>query len=226
MYITGEPFILIGRNGHIAWSTTSEETTGQRIYVESVNFRPSPPAYEFNSRQIPMRAIQEQIPVAGQAPVSFTVLRTVDGPVVSTSKTSGSKGLAFSVRFASWKRETGTLAGFAGLGGDGGLRQFRHSMSLITTLHNFLYADRAGNIAYFADGLVPIEPSFAKVDPRLPALGNGTQQWRGFIPFAQMPHRINPARATWTTGTPGRRSGCSTSRTPATSTGARSSGRR
>jgi penicillin G amidase len=194
MYITGEPFILIGRNGHIAWTTTSEETVGQRIYVENMDFGTNPPIYEFNGKQIPARVIQEQIPVAGQAPQSFTVLRTRDGPVASTTPLSGSRQLAFSVRFASWNKETGTLAGFAGLGGDQNLPQFRHSMSLITTLHNFLYADRAGNIAYFADGRVPIEPSFAKVDPRLPAVGDGTQQWKGFIPFSQMPHSINPAQ--------------------------------
>jgi penicillin G amidase len=194
MYITGEPFVLIGRNGHIAWTTTSEETVDQRIYVESANSDTNPPTYEFDGKLIPMRAIQEQIPVAGQAPQSFTVLRTKDGPVVATIPLSTRRMLAFSVRFASWNKETGTLAGFAGLGGDQNLPQFRHSMSLITTLHNFLYADRAGNIAYFADGLVPIEPSFAKVDPRLPALGDGTEQWKGFIPFAQMPHSVNPAR--------------------------------
>jgi penicillin G amidase len=194
MYITGEPFILIGRNGRIAWTTTSEETVDQRIYAELVNFGTTPPTYEFDGKQIPVQVIKERIPVAGQAPVSFTVLRTKDGPVVSTTATTPTKELAFSVRFASWNRETGTLAGFAGLGGDRNLPQFRHSMSLITTLHNFLYADRAGNIAYFADGLVPIEPSFTRVDPRLPALGNGTQQWKGFIPFSQMPHSVNPAQ--------------------------------
>jgi len=63
-------------------------------------------------------------------------------------------------------------------------------MSLVTTLHNFLYADRQGNIAYFGDGLVPIEP--AGVDPRFPGAGDGTQQWTGFVPFAQMPHSVNP----------------------------------
>ena len=194
MYIAGEPFLLIGRNGHIAWTTTSEETVDQRIYAELINFGTNPPTYEFDGKQIPVRAIHETIPVAGQSPESFTVYRTKDGPVVSTTPTTPPKALAFSIRFASWNKETGTLAGFAGLGGDQNLPQFRHSMSMVTTLHNFLYADRAGNIAYFADGLVPIEPSFAKVDPRLPALGNGTQQWKGFIPFSQMPHSVNPAR--------------------------------
>ena len=134
-----------------------------------------------------MTAIPETIDVAGQPPVNFTVLRTVDGPVVFANP---SQGIAISLRFASWNRETGTLTGFSQLGGDQNLAQFRHSMSLVTTLHNFLYADRQGNIAFFGDGLVPIEP--AGVDPRLPGAGDGTQQWTGFVPFAQMPHSVNP----------------------------------
>jgi penicillin G amidase len=191
MAITGEPFVLIGRNAGIAWTTTSEELVDERVYLEQVNFSASPPTYEFDGRQIPMTAIKEQIPVAGQAPATFTVYRTIDGPVFSTDQAAG---VAFSIRFASWMRETGTLEGFAQLGGDHDLQQFRNSMSVITTLHNFLYADSRGNIAYFGDGLVPVEPSFAKVDPRLPALGNGTEQWLGFVPFAEMPHSINPAQ--------------------------------
>jgi len=188
MYITGEPFILIGRNANIAWTTTSEELVDQRVYIEhNVNYAATPPTYEFNGQQVPMQAIPETINVAGQAPVSFTVLRTNDGPVVLADPADH---LAISVRFASWGQETGTLAGFAQLGGDAKLSQFRHSMSLVTTLHNFLYADQQGNIAYFGDGLVPVEP--AGVDPRLPGAGDGTQQWTGFVPFAQMPHSVNP----------------------------------
>jgi penicillin amidase len=188
MYITGEPFILIGRNANLAWTSTSEETVDQRVYIEhNVNFAATPPTYEFNGKQVPMQVIPETIQVAGQPAVSFPVLRTIDGPVVLADPADH---LAISVRFASWNKETGTLTGFAQLGGDANLSQFRHSMSLITTLHNFLYADQQGNIAYFGDGLVPIEP--AGVDPRVPAAGDGTQQWTGFVPFAQMPHSINP----------------------------------
>jgi penicillin G amidase len=192
MAITGEPFVLIGRNADIGWTTTSEETVDQRIYVEQVNFADSPPRYLWDGKWIAMQAISEPIAVAGQAaPQPFTVFRTKDGPVFSIDP---SDGVAFSMRFASWGRETGSLEGFSQLGGDTNLSQFRHSMSLVTTLHNFLYADNRGNIAYFGDGLVPVEPPFSKVDPRLPALGNGTEQWRGYVPFADMPHSINPAQ--------------------------------
>src|SRR5208337_1979335 len=117
-----------------------------------------------------MQAIKEEIPVAGKAAQAYTVLRTVDGPVFSTDPADG---IAFSMRFASWGDESGSLLGFSQLGGDQNLAQFTHSMSLVTTMHNFLYADRQGNIAYFGDGLVPVEQAFTRVDPRLPALGDG-----------------------------------------------------
>jgi acyl-homoserine lactone acylase PvdQ len=80
--------------------------------VENVNLKASPPTYLFDGKQVPMTVIREKIPVAGQAPVSFTVLRTIDGPVIFTEP-AGRLGLAFSLRFASWKRETGTGCRFA-----------------------------------------------------------------------------------------------------------------
>ena len=65
-------------------------------------------------------------------------------------------------------------------------------MSKVVTLHNFFYADRRGNIAYFGVGLVPILPKCSACDPRLPHPGDGSQEWRGFIPFSKMPHSVNP----------------------------------
>jgi hypothetical protein len=59
-----------------------------------------------------------------------------------------------------------------------------------------LYADRQGNIAYFADGLIPSTPSpfTPSVNPQLPRLGTGSDQWDTFIPFTQMPHSVNPGQ--------------------------------
>jgi penicillin G amidase len=188
MYITGEPFILIGRNARVSWTTTSEETVDQRIYAMRVNFAVSPPVYFFDGQWRKMRVLTEKIPVAGSVPAVVNVYRTIDGPIIAPPQ----GGTAFAIRFASWQHETGTLTGFSQLGGDRDLRQFARSMKLITTLHNFIYADRAGNIAYFGDGLVPTEPPFSQVDPRLPALGDGTQQWTGFVPWRDMPRSIDP----------------------------------
>ncbi|MHB1878261.1 MAG: penicillin acylase family protein, partial [Acidimicrobiales bacterium] len=123
----------------------------------------------------------------------YTIYRTNNGPIFSTDP---SAGIAFSMDFTSWMKEYKSLQGFSELGSDTTLAQFRSSMSKIVTLHNFMYADRQGNIAFFSDGLVPASPSplSTSADPRLPHLGNGSQQWNTFIPFAQMPHSVNPGQ--------------------------------
>jgi Penicillin amidase len=44
MYVTGEPFVLIGRNANVAWTSTSEELVDPRVYIEhNVNYAAAPP---------------------------------------------------------------------------------------------------------------------------------------------------------------------------------------
>lgn len=191
MDITGEPYILIGRNKELGWSTTSEELVDQRVYSERVDMSATPPTYYYDHKWVPLTVVHEEIPVAGAKPVSYTVYRTADGPIFYTD---ARHHVAFAMRFASWGRETGSLEGFSQLGGDTTVTAFGHSMSLVTTLHNFMVASNKGDIAYYGDGLVPIEPPASKVDPRLPALGDGTEQWLGYVPWSQMPRSVNPAQ--------------------------------
>ncbi len=189
MTIPGVPVILIGQNRDIAFTTTSEELVDQQVYAEKVDFSGAVPRYWYRGRWRRMTVIHESIPVAGQKPVDYVIYRTVHGPVFQMDKANH---VAFSMRFAAWKREQGTVVGFAEQGQDHNLAQYRRSISKVVTLHNFFYADRRGNIAYFGAGLVPILPKCAACDPRLPHPGDGSQEWRGFIPFSHMPHSINP----------------------------------
>ena len=200
MYVIGEPYVLVGLNSHLAWTITREELVNEQVYVEQqVNFSANPPTYLYKGKQVPMQAIHETIQVWGQGPQAFTVYRTVHGPVFSLDKTNHR---AYSLAIASWNKEMGTLIGFAEMGGDSALQQFQQSVSKITSLDNVFYADQQGNIAYFGAGLLPVLPNCAACDPRLPHLGDGSQEWRGFVPFSQMPHTINPSQgfiANWNT---------------------------
>jgi penicillin amidase len=60
----------------------------------------------------------------------------------------------------------------------------------IVTSHNFLCADRWGNIAYWQAGQVPVRP--AGFDPRLPLPGTGEAEWPGGI--LPIPTSVNPAQ--------------------------------
>ncbi len=66
--------------------------------------------------------------------------------------------------------------------------QFESAARLIVTSHNFMYADKDGNIAYWQAGQVPLRP--AGYDPRLPLPGSGEAEWPGGI--LPMPTSINP----------------------------------
>src|SRR5207302_1885538 len=63
---------------------------------------------------------------------------------------------------------------------------------------NFMYADDTGNIGYWHTGRVPIRAPGH--DPRLPAPGEGSYDWRGFLDPSQWPSVVDPAQgylASW-----------------------------
>jgi penicillin amidase len=199
------PAVLIGRNADIAFTTTSEQTVDQQIYQEQVDFSHNPPTYRFRGANVAMQAIPHTLKVAGKPDQIFVTYRTVHGPVFSTDP---AHGIAYSKRFASFGNEWQSFVGFAMQSTAHDLDDYRAAMSKIATLHNFFYADRRGNIAYFGAGLVPQLkpcPGLTKpraCDPRLPHAGDGSQEWLGIVPFDQMPHVVNPKQgfiANWNT---------------------------
>lgn len=57
---------------------------------------------------------------------------------------------------------------------------------------NFIYADKAGNIAYWYNAAIPQRKPGP--DWRHPVtLTNDNQVWRSYVPWEQLPHQINPA---------------------------------
>jgi penicillin amidase len=195
MTIPLAPVVLIGRNTNIAFTTTSEETVDQQIYQEQVDFSQNPPTYRFNGADVPMIAVPHTLHIAGQPDQTFVSYRTIHGPVFDTDP---AHGVAYSMKFASFGLEYKSFEGFAEQSTAHNLGEYRDAMSHIATLHNFFYADRSGNIAYFGAGLVPeLKPcpgltTQQACDPRLPHNGDGSQEWLGIVPFDQMPHVVNP----------------------------------
>ena len=57
-------------------------------------------------------------------------------------------------------------------------------------MQNMVYADRNGNIGFFAPGRVPIRKAG---DGRAPVPGwTGEYDWDGWVPFEQLPQALNP----------------------------------
>lgn len=187
MAIAGIPFVIIGRNAHIAWSFTSGLANDNvDTYVERLcdSGAGAGSGYSFDGACRPFEARQETIPVRGaSSPVVVTVLRSVHGPVVGASGAA-----AFTQKRAHWGTELASVARVGRIDRARNLRQFQRQILGVTVAFNALYADQSGNIGYWFAGLNAVRP--AGFDPRLPLPGDGSAEWTG--EFQPVPSSINP----------------------------------
>jgi len=143
-------------------------------------------------------------PALNDGPLLFNVFRVNDcdathfhGYVLEFDLTA-SPPRAFTYKTAYWKNETSTVQGFLEYGLDRNFDQFFASVNKVVSLHNFFYADRRGNIAYWSAGSRPVFP--VGFDDRLPADGTGSQEWgtypggAHYVPFSQSLLSVNPTQ--------------------------------
>ena len=114
------------------------------------------------------------------------VRRTGHGPVFIMDQPNG---LAYTLRRAHWMHEDQMLAAVLGMMRAQNLADFGSSVAHYPVSNHVIYADTAGNIAYWQAGLVPIRPGGGHVG-RLPWRGDGSEEWMsGWRPT---PHVSNP----------------------------------
>jgi len=186
MGFAGIPGVLIGWNRDLAWSTTTGVNDQTDIFVETLD-PADPTRYRFKGAWRSMERREEVIEVAGAEPVRLEVMRTVHGPVVQVDK---AKNLAYSRSATYWGREAETFAAIARFAEAKTVPEFGAACAQVTTSHNWFCASRSGDIGFWFCGLTPIR--HPAVDPRLPTPGDGDREWRGILPFARMPHIVNP----------------------------------
>jgi len=111
---------------------------------------------------------------------SVTVTRnsppdTTDPVVTITAPVDGSTTTAATMRMSearNWEEFTAALRDF------------------VVPSQNFVYADVAGHIGYYAPGRIPIR---ARGDGAMPSAGwTGDSEWIGWVPFDDLPHAFDP----------------------------------
>jgi penicillin amidase len=182
--LPGLPFVIIGHNQHIAWGATNTGPDVQDLYMESFNFR-DPSKYLHNGQWVEAEVREENVRIRNQRDYHFTVGVTRHGPVISHD---GSRDLALQ-----WTLLSPHAIGFPFRRIDqahnwqeftAALRDFKVPMQ------NYVYADREGNIGFYAAGLVPIR---RQGNGTMPVPGSSDDyDWTGFIPFEDLPHAYNP----------------------------------
>ena len=197
----GTPGVILGHNDHIAWGVTNEAVDTQDLFVEKVDPE-NPTRYEHQGEWLDMDVRTETIVVAGGEDVSFEVMVTRHGPVISDTyfeepPFQGSSlelpyGYAVSLAWQSLEPST-LVEAILGVNRATDYEEFRSALAKWDIAgQNVVYADVEGNIAYQATGEIPVRGAG---DGSRPVPGwTGEYDWTGTIPFEELPRMLNPPR--------------------------------
>lgn len=187
----GVPGIVIGRNERLAWGFTTTHSDTQDLFIERLA---GPDAYETPDGPLPFVVREEVIRVRWSDPVTIRVRETRHGPVVSDLDAPRGRqdGTVLALAAANLAPGDTAAAGLLALNGARTLDDAREAARLITSpSQNLMVAEAGGGIAMFLTGRIPVRRSG---DGSAPVPGwDGRADWTGFIPFADLPHVVNPA---------------------------------
>ncbi len=181
--IPGSPAVILGHNENIAWSTTNLHFDVTDLYREQVNLAAGVSRFENQLERL--RVEQDVIRVRGDKPVQVAVASTRHGPLIGVDA-----GQQLAVRWTAGEAGGFTFP-FVELNQAKNWTEFRAAVARYAgPAQNFVYADREGNIGYQASGRLPIRAGYTG---DVPADGvSGKNEWKGFIPFEELPSRLNP----------------------------------
>ncbi|MEN8162705.1 MAG: penicillin acylase family protein [Acidobacteriota bacterium] len=165
MTVPGIPAIIIGRTPHHAWSMQVGHAHTLDWFLEA------PQTVAFHRF--------ETINPAGGDPVTIPIFRSAHGPIMEPFpyNPDDPPAVILSYAYSHLGREAKSIEAFLGLARATSIDAFDEAIEEIAVSQHFTYADRDGNIAYWMSGWDPIRA--AGTDPRLPMIGDGTQEWTG-----------------------------------------------
>ena len=186
--LPGLPHVMAGRNGHIAWGATLSFVDCEDMFLEQLH-----PAgdgrYRFRDGWRQGEVLEEEIVIRGRPSHTERVVVTHHGPLIHHLLRSAQPVALNSVAL----RPDAAMDGFRLLNTAGNWNEFVTAVAHIQAPSlNLIYADADGNIGYYVSGRVPLRQ---QGDGALPVPGwTGEYEWTGEIPFAEMPHALNPAQ--------------------------------
>lgn len=184
--IPGLPGVVVGHNRRVAWAFTNSRADVDDLYLERLSADGS--RHEYRGEWLPIRLVREEVRVRHEErPRLHEVRLTRHGPLVLPPL----DGEGVALRWV--HAETApTLAAVEGMNAAAGWDDFRRAASRWAQAgQNVVYADAGGDIAYQLIGPVPLRPPGIEGAAMLPGW-TGQHEWRGLVPFDELPWRLNP----------------------------------
>ena len=186
----GVPLVVLGRNGHIAWTFTTTGADTEDVFIETVL---PDGRYATPDGPTAFATRSEQIGVRGQAPVDIVVRETRHGPVVSdiVGMAPAPPGKVFAAAMSVLAPANDAATGLLALDRAGSVAQAGQAAAQISApVQNLLVADKAG-IGQFTTGRVPIRRAG---NGDWPERGDTDQyDWVGWASGDALPHTVDPS---------------------------------
>ena len=184
--LPGTPFVNVGHNDSLAWGMSYVSVDDIDFYLETINPQDTN-QYMFDGEWQDMEIREETILVKGGGEEMRINRFTHRGPVISSF--NGIDDRVISMRWTGNEYSNEIKAAYLMDRADN-VYEFREALRTWTTIStNTICGDASGNIGLFVAACVPIRPgSQSLVMPGDTSL----YDWKGFVPFEQLPHGINP----------------------------------
>jgi penicillin amidase len=197
VHVPGLPLMPIFRNRSVAIGITNAYGDMQDLYVETVD-PANPDHYLEGNRSIAFAVVHEKMRIRdkkakmGYREEPVTIRYTHRGPVVSDVLKGLETDQVMSLRWAPFESMSPTL-GVTEMINAKNVGDIRRALALANVIMlNFVFADTDGNIGWHVSGRLPIRDDGDGTVPFV--VTDDRDNWRGFVPFEQMPHAYNPKR--------------------------------
>ncbi len=193
--LPGQPFFMVGQNGHLSWGLTTTHADTQDLFIERID--PSDPnRYLTPDGPALFQTRTEKIEIRWGEPETLTVRSTRHGPVISDLSDDAARlagdGHVVALGFAALRDDDRTAEAMFAMNGATTSEAFVEAVrNFHAPMQNVVYAHTDGTFGFVAAGRLPVRSGDSGNRP-VPGW-TGEHDWRGFVPFEALPQRHNPA---------------------------------
>jgi penicillin G amidase len=200
--LPGVPFVVLGRNAHVAWGFTTTYADTIDLYLERLDPN-HPDRYQTPDGDATFEAHIETIRVRGADPVLLPVRSTRHGPVISGALAAADAALppggspasyVLSMHWAALDSGDTTLRAFEAMSRAADTTQLERALRDVTVVvQNVVFAGDDGHIGFRVAGRVPVRRPDNDLRGLVPSPGwDARYDWQGWIAPDELPRSLDP----------------------------------
>lgn len=194
--LPGVPFVVLGRNDHVAWTMTTTGGDTQDLFIERE--APGDPKRYVTPTGLEAFQVREEVIRVGSDERKILVRSTRHGPVLSdvvkNLAKAAPKGHVLALAWTALTEDNATARAGVAISR---AKNVDDLMAAARDFHapqqNLVFADSEGRVGMVAPAILPQRHRFNEAMGRVPVPGwDAKYDWTGMLPFEQVPTVLDP----------------------------------